>query len=155
MTAAIPPGLVRIADAKGLAKLVKAAQPTATSAEFVELRPSAMKEATPLRVRASYGPRGLVASAKRGRALAPSSNPAKPGPSRRAACREFPPGAEAAPTDGALVPAQEVVGSPQSLKKQRLNLVWTADTARSAADEGARTCAPDPHPTTNQESCYA
>jgi len=28
MTAAIPPGLVRIADAKGLAKLGRAAQPT-------------------------------------------------------------------------------------------------------------------------------
>ena len=29
MTAAIPPGLVRIADAKGLAKPMQAAQPTA------------------------------------------------------------------------------------------------------------------------------
>jgi len=53
MTAATPPDLVRIADAKGLAKLVRAAQPTATAAEFVELRPSAVKEATPLRVSAS------------------------------------------------------------------------------------------------------
>jgi hypothetical protein len=42
---------VRIADAKGLAKLLKAAQPTATNAEFVELGPSQSKEATPLRVR--------------------------------------------------------------------------------------------------------
>lgn len=50
MTTAIPPGLVRIADAKGLAKLNRAAQPTVPSTEFVELRPSAMKEATPLRV---------------------------------------------------------------------------------------------------------